>query len=1751
MSRIKDNKTNKNQNISQKQTKEQEITFPYYDWKNNNYYASKKEYDYKAPQFIPWHKVSQETLNEVNKKYNLGYKTDKKGNVVRNEYTYSPIYANGRKNFPKSEEYNKLYENNVETNKRRLEFEKTAKIKTKPSSTVDSGGVKIARMIQQIGAAAPNNNPQAVEQRNAQAKQRQVQQQTENKDYIENQKKLGELFLNSAALATSIVAMGSQIGNAVYNNKANNLLFRQGYATGINNPKYINYTNIANDLDSIYKVTDAINLPLDIAQFATSSGPKEQVYNGIQLGLSGIKYVPINNPAFGLIKPVTSFVGNLMEPISLGFKEGGPLKKSYKDFYTRLSEIWNNQDLSQDDYINQYEKNQKALGGNLFANGSWMPSKQWQNRISAWEGSSMYKPAPDTGRVNRSFEAERKDFINSLPKKALNKLSQESLDALYSYSYNVGAGNFRKRVVPVLNKYLDGKASAEEVARNMYATKDRQLRGLQKRRRFERNAFYKGETGKNLTGKAYEDLSPLQTAYNRSKSFSNYIPTKNQYNSTEELNPSIQNVDPQTFIDTIQKQVKEANYGESFLKNVDSNNSYLNSIYNSSINEERQNINNEIVDNEIVKYLSVLDNNNTVNIGNDTNENGNLFAEGGSTYTVKKGDNLWDIAQKNNIPLQSLIENNQSNNQINFNQRISNFSSDGDVGYNIEDAANIFHAVKEDNADIKKLKELKATGQWDSKYDKLPKEYVNMLYSNGTIPIVQNANTGLFQPIKRANSTYTVTFPNFKRINRELKELEEAKENYEKNSSSKDEKLLQELGEKVSNAKAKVLANYNLFSSEKLGKEFNEKVAKLGITSKDIDNAKFYYLKNKNRTSEEEEEFTRLANQRVKDKYEDLSNQYNELAYNYLLRNTTRGLGAAAAFYSGGLSPLATNLVAGFLPHNSFTDNRYVQEFINDFNNPANGLISIGGDLARYYGVDENIVNAAEAGANVMADLVLSGGKSLFNPRVIKTTAELSKLGRLQRNWERFRSVVSPNYQNIGSLAKVAGVVGGSAGISNYLTNTGHEDAGLAVSLLAGAALPNYKAIANQAGSKIGKAVRMFQTGAGATVPYAATYGGAKWLGLDDNQAANVAGLLSNFYTSPFIQRPFDPLSRFLSWGFRNSAGNTGGADSVPKLGFNILEKSPWLVKTLKFTRDTIGWNPVRKLGVNIDETTPPDGFGHIEYNGRDAYTDNPRVIDTDNIRNMQHGSNVGTEYTTVDGITGTIPSHSEVVRTLKGMEWDYHNGYQTSSANIPVPLLDIKAGNIVTPEGKTAVFTDGKVVNTPLQKGDLDYNPNNNQPVIKVEYKTKDTSQLSSQYLKDRYGKQLPNLSTVREDLQKQGYTLEESKSFSYFDSDKGRSIGTGNRQLFNKEGEMYSKQLNTTPNTKGSIMHINVWKHPTDINKDMITVSIIDRYSAGVASDRTIYQKGNNTAAQELYKSNNGFSTQKDFLSKHALPIKEDGVGYSGTEVLNSIQGMIDEVSSFSKLKSYKDGKSVKRSIFDMQENPSATPKQDFETYFKQKVQKTVQERLQTVIKNRVASIDKKINKAQQKGDLEEVKRLQKQKKDCLENPISKTKALEFQREVFSILNNNISKYVTSATKIRVSGSKLRNTTNNLTYNMQVDDGTQTYSREYLQQNKAKLQKAYDEFGETRFKFKLEDLPKEYQDKIKKATAEGKVTLEDFANERGVKDGSTTASIKDLYEAGIDLNLNVFTKSVGDGSVEPPRDNFMQTVQLLKFIE
>ena len=125
-----------------------------------------------------------------------------------------------------------------------------------------------------------------------------------------------------------------------------------------------------------------------------------------------------------------------------------------------------------------YDMNEIRDSYNKYKDGGYKPSSRIKKQISNLEGSSM--------KTNRSFEAEARDFNASLPKGATNKLTQEQLDGLYSYSYNVGAGNFRKRVNPVLTRYLAGQATIQDVQRSMWASKDSQFRGLAKRRNIER-----------------------------------------------------------------------------------------------------------------------------------------------------------------------------------------------------------------------------------------------------------------------------------------------------------------------------------------------------------------------------------------------------------------------------------------------------------------------------------------------------------------------------------------------------------------------------------------------------------------------------------------------------------------------------------------------------------------------------------------------------------------------------------------------------------------------------------------------------------------------------------------------------------------------------------------------------------------------------------------------------------------------------------------------------------------------------------------------------------------------------------------------------------------------------------------------------------------------------------------------------------------------------------------------------------------
>lgn len=186
---------------------------------------------------------------------------------------------------------------------------------------------------------------------------------------------------------------------------------------------------------------------------------------------------------------------------------------------------------------NTYTNTWKA---NEFANGGYAPSAKIKKDISNWEGSSM--------KTNRSFEAEAKDFNRIVPAEIRSKLSSQQLDALYSYGYNVGMNNLKKRVVPTLTAYTEGKASKEDVQRSMWASRDNELRGLTDRRNWERGLFG-GNYRTTFTGKGGtlvgSHINPNDFTISQ-ESFDNINSMINNVNIPQLESSTLVNIDPTT-----------------------------------------------------------------------------------------------------------------------------------------------------------------------------------------------------------------------------------------------------------------------------------------------------------------------------------------------------------------------------------------------------------------------------------------------------------------------------------------------------------------------------------------------------------------------------------------------------------------------------------------------------------------------------------------------------------------------------------------------------------------------------------------------------------------------------------------------------------------------------------------------------------------------------------------------------------------------------------------------------------------------------------------------------------------------------------------------------------------------------------------------------------------------------------------------------------------------------------------------------
>ena len=226
----------------------------------------------------------------------------------------------------------------------------------------------------------------------------------------------------------------------------------------------------------------------------------------------------------------------------------------------------------------------------------YVPSNSIKQQIIKWEGSSM--------RTNRSFELEAKDFENALKQAGILQLmTQDELDPLFSLSYNIGIGNFKKRVLPSLIKLYTGSGKVEDVTKNMYEKKDSdpKLPGLKTRRNKEKKLFVQAyeKNHKNLNVLVQNTKTPTDTQYTKDEENYSNIPQDNNYQENythlkqQYLEPlytwnpfEILSYNDPYYVKNGRKLIKRGQYGMKVISNQ--NNPYNVEIYLEKDGDEQE-----------------------------------------------------------------------------------------------------------------------------------------------------------------------------------------------------------------------------------------------------------------------------------------------------------------------------------------------------------------------------------------------------------------------------------------------------------------------------------------------------------------------------------------------------------------------------------------------------------------------------------------------------------------------------------------------------------------------------------------------------------------------------------------------------------------------------------------------------------------------------------------------------------------------------------------------------------------------------------------------------------------------------------------------------------------------------------------------------------------------------------------------------------------------------------------------------------
>lgn len=1097
------------------------------------------------------------------------------------------------------------------------------------------------------------------------------------------------------------------------------------------------------------------------------------------------------------------------------------------------------------DYVNRYEGNQKALGGNLFRNGSWMPNKQWRNRISAWEGSSMYRPAPDTGRVNSSFQAEASRFLSVLPKKALQKLPEQAINALYSYSYNVGAGNFKKRVVPVLNKYLDGKASLQQVTNSMYATKDSQLRGLQKRRRYERGAFEAAITGKDLTGtNAYQQYDPLTGNYQSSNSPA----TKRrniQWTDTINLNdgsliqpnqqaPSLmqQLAHSEEILAEANKRINQVT--TRMMPDAQSNDPYINAVYNSSIQDERNVLTNDVKDYVKNQFLLEHSNDFLSNIEYQPYQN-NIFKEGGkmpsinSRLTFRSG--IYNTPS-DNTQVQPKI----SEEQLKFRKK----------QLNIEAAKR-----KKERAAVNRELEKRRTQQRyriQTIMNLNSKDPNKRFYSRAALA---SSNADYTQPKPIVGTTTKNTSLNTKKY--------QSSSNYRINKGDSLSKIALRSGIPISDI---IKANPQISNINSINEGetiYLPKVTTLTPFSKEeilkgvdqrtpFEKDRNQYLISKKEQTEAEERYklklSKLSpyERKIQLLADEAENAANEAAIsNYIspIRTKQRATDEIAQnpnLFEKGIAGIIGGIRAGLY----FTPYRWLDPTFDIANSTIEGLNNF---LIRNKIIEEN---------GIVDNLLGSTHNALSMSSPSQNIA--SFIGDKVQNYDPTNYIGNGIVSSLQSAAfapgpwqaKLAGAIAGlgSSTGGQYQAEQGNELASLflyatptsmtnAVSKVMSS--PGFAA-ANRVRKTVDGVTRGLATAAKDTALGVVGSNVADMLGMSPEEKMGVMAITQMLGDKVKIKgknaqqyiESISPVKDRINDVYFASQGNPSPRALIDKY--------------LQYRKD-------KKAGVALNE-----------YTGT--------TIDSND---KSHQGKYSSGYGTDEGIIYT-DHNGKQVKVVTGRDVDVQQEMlsrtsQDVTFNTTTPIWSYVSGKLALRPGQTAHYADADIAMRRLDSHDIGYDPKN--PSKNVVYEITPTKLKATDIGAELMGKEneVQNSRNLREQLLKQGYTEMETHTESWYNSDRARNKGT--TTVIQKNGGIVQSPIDS--NLKGAIRQITTYKNPTDRTKDVIIIGGNDLAQPG--SQRMHYAVSNDSNTNARTTTALGISnvdnTAKNYYTKYTSNI------------------------------------------------------------------------------------------------------------------------------------------------------------------------------------------------------------------------------------------------------------------------------------------